>query len=62
MAQDGQSVGPFTAQQMGAAAAAGNIRRDTLVWSAGMAAWMPAGQVPALAAFFAAAPPPLPGS
>ena len=62
MAQNGQSVGPFTAQQMGEAATAGNIRRDTLVWSAGMAAWMPAGQVPALAAFFAAAPPPLPGS
>ena len=62
MAQNGQSVGPFTAQQMGEAATAGNIRRDTLVWSTGMAAWMPAGQVPALAAFFAAAPPPLPGS
>jgi membrane protease subunit (stomatin/prohibitin family) len=62
IAQNGQSVGPFTAQQMSEAATAGNIRRDTLVWSAGMEAWTSAGQVPALANAFLAAPPPLPGT
>jgi hypothetical protein len=40
--------------------AAGQIAADTLVWTNGMAEWQPAGQVPALANLFKAAPPPLP--
>ncbi len=60
IAQNGQSAGPFTAQQMADAATAGNIRPDTLVWNAGMAAWLPAAQVPLLANLFPAVPPPLP--
>ena len=39
VAQNGQSAGPFSAEQMAAAAAAGNLRRDTLVWTAGLADW-----------------------
>jgi hypothetical protein len=38
----------------------GSLTRDTLAWKQGMAAWTPAGEVPELAALFAAAPPPLP--
>ena len=39
----------------------GTIRRDTLVWSAGMPEWSPAGQVNDFAPLFAqAAPPPRP--
>jgi membrane protease subunit (stomatin/prohibitin family) len=60
IAQNGQSVGPFTAQQIAEAASGGNIRPDTLVWTAGMAAWSPAGQVPTLVSLFPAPPPPLP--
>jgi hypothetical protein len=36
------------------------LTRETLVWAQGMANWVPAGQVPDLAALFAHAPPPLP--
>ncbi|MCH7868070.1 MAG: DUF4339 domain-containing protein [Myxococcales bacterium] len=39
---------------------AGRIRRETLVWSAGMEVWVEAGQVPALAGHFASEPPPVP--
>ncbi len=60
IAQEGQSAGPFTPQQMAEAATAGNIRPDTLVWSAGMAGWSPAGQVPLLVNLFPPTPPPLP--
>ena len=37
------------------AARAGRLQRETLVWSAGMADWLPAGDVNALAELF---PPP----
>jgi membrane protease subunit (stomatin/prohibitin family) len=57
----GQSAGPFDAAAMSQHAARGQVRPDTLVWTQGMAAWAPAGQVPQLAYLFASAgPPPLP--
>jgi hypothetical protein len=52
VAQGGQATGPFDADQLARAAAAGTLRPDTLVWTPGMAAWAPAGQVPQLAALF----------
>jgi membrane protease subunit (stomatin/prohibitin family) len=62
IALNGSAAGPFTAQQISAAVARGEVSGSTLVWSAGMSAWTPAGQVPGLAACFHAAmpPPPLP--
>lgn len=36
------------------------VRRDTLVWAAGMSTWLAAGQVEELAPLFVAVPPPLP--
>jgi len=60
VAIDGQSQGPFTSRQMAQAIAAGRVNADTLVWSAGMASWTPAGQTPQLAGQFAPAPPPPP--
>jgi len=56
----GQATGPFTVEQVGAAVASGQVGPTTLVWSAGMAQWTPAGQVPALAGLFAPPPPPPP--
>ncbi|MDJ0866589.1 MAG: SPFH domain-containing protein [Myxococcota bacterium] len=53
VAQNGQSTGPFTAEQLAQAAAAGNLGPQTLVWTAGMAQWTPASQVPQLAGLFA---------
>jgi membrane protease subunit (stomatin/prohibitin family) len=51
--QGGQATGPFTLDDLARAAAAGTLRTDTLVWTAGMASWSPAGQVPQLAGVFA---------
>lgn len=60
VAVGGQQTGPFDMQTLASQAAAGRLTAQTLVWSQGMAQWMPAGQVPALAAIFANVPPPLP--
>ena len=60
IAENGQSVGPFNAAQLSEAVAAGRLRPESLVWSAGMAGWLPVSQVPALAALFQTGPPPLP--
>jgi membrane protease subunit (stomatin/prohibitin family) len=55
----GRTGGPFGIAQLQAGIAAGTFSAATLVWTNGMAAWAPAGSVPALAALFAG-PPPLP--
>ena len=59
LVENGQSVGPFSPEQLAQAARAGRLGPDTLVWSAGMSAWSPAREVPALAPLMA---PPPPGS
>lgn len=61
-AGNGQTAGPFTPAQLQAGAAQGQVSAQTLVWTAGMGAWTPAGQVPALAAIFQAPPPPPSGA
>jgi len=60
VAENGSPVGPFTTAQLGQAIADGRVGRDTLVWSSGMAEWAMASRLPALQAFFAATPPPIP--
>jgi membrane protease subunit (stomatin/prohibitin family) len=63
VAANGQSHGPFSADQLAAGIAAGQISRSTLVWTAGMPEWATAGQIPQLAAAFGPpAPPPVPGT
>ncbi len=61
VAVDGQAQGPFPMQHLGQSIAQGHITADTLVWTAGMTDWMPAGKVPQLAGQFGAAPPPIKG-
>jgi membrane protease subunit (stomatin/prohibitin family) len=56
----GQTLGPFSAQQLAQAITQGQVTRATLVWSAGMAGWIAAGEVPQLAAHFGPPPPPPP--
>lgn len=56
----GQSQGPFTLAQLQQAISSGQVDKATLMWSAGMSNWQPAGEVPQTAGLFAAAPPPLP--
>lgn len=61
VALNGAAQGPFLPAQLQQAIAAGQVTRETLVWTAGMAEWQPAGQVPALAGSFVA-PPPMPAA
>ncbi len=57
IAENGQTVGPFDLAGLTQAATAGRLTATTMVWSAGMAGWTAASQVPALANLFAPPPP-----
>jgi membrane protease subunit (stomatin/prohibitin family) len=58
--ENGQSVGPFSPEQLARAVGAGRVSGETLVWTAGMTEWVVAGQAPPVAALLASAPPPAP--
>ncbi len=60
VALNGQSLGPYTTEQLAQAIQQGQVQAATLVWSAGLAGWTAAGQVPQLAGFFGPPPPPPP--
>ena len=57
-----QQTGPFDLDALGSQAASGQLTRNSLVWKAGMAGWVKAGEVPELSGLFANSPPPIPGS
>ncbi|CCE22821.1 SPFH domain-containing protein [Methylotuvimicrobium alcaliphilum] len=57
----GHQEGPYELKVIEQKVRSGEINRDTLVWSAGMAQWKQAGQVPEFSAAFVHVPPPLPG-
>jgi membrane protease subunit (stomatin/prohibitin family) len=59
-AENGQAVGPLGVDQLVQAIAQRRVVATTLVWSAGMASWQPAGQIGAVANLLASAPPPVP--
>ncbi|HET6214690.1 MAG TPA: SPFH domain-containing protein [Micromonosporaceae bacterium] len=56
----GAAHGPFDIAALADQAKSGALTPATLVWTTGMAQWLPAGQVPEVAAVLAATPPPLP--
>jgi len=60
VALNGQQAGPFDLNTLQGHATSGTLKRDSLVWKAGMAQWAQAGTVPELAALFANVPPPVP--
>lgn len=60
IAENGQSVGPFTGPQLAAAQSAGRVTAMTLVWSPGMEAWSAAGEIAVLRPLFTNTPPPVP--
>ena len=63
IAEGGESVGPFTPDQLAQAASGGRIKPDTLVWAPPLGDWKKMSDVPQLAALFGPpAPPPIPGS
>jgi len=57
---DGQQAGPYSDQRLGEMVAAGLVRADTYVWSAGMTDWVTASEIPGLIPRTRAAPPPPP--
>ena len=60
VAINGQQAGPFDMGALQGQAGSGALKRDSLVWKAGMAQWLKAGEVPELAVLFANLPPPVP--
>ncbi len=54
----GQTFGPYSTAQLGQAVHAGQLSGQSLVWTAGMAGWLPIQQVPRLVGLFAPPPPP----
>lgn len=60
VAHQGQTLGPFSSQQMLDAIGRAELRADTMVWTAGMPAWQMARDLPQLAGYFQAPPPPPP--
>lgn len=60
VAINGQQAGPFDMIALQSQASGGGLKRDSLVWKAGMAQWVKAGEVAELSALFASTPPPIP--
>ena len=60
VAEDGQTTGPFSLDQLREKAQAGALTRETHVWNEGMSGWQRAGEVGALQSVFGATPPPPP--
>lgn len=61
IAVNGQQQGPFDVGTLATKAREGTLKRETLVWRAGMANWTAVGQVGELSGVFATVPPPIPG-
>jgi membrane protease subunit (stomatin/prohibitin family) len=57
VAENGSSSGPFSFEQLRQSIAAGRIRPETTVWTAGMTGWAAAAETPQLTGLFAAEPP-----
>jgi membrane protease subunit (stomatin/prohibitin family) len=60
IAQGQNQAGPFDMNALQQQAASGTLNRNTLVWKAGMAQWVKAGEVPELLPLFSNTPPPIP--
>ena len=60
IAVGGQTQGPFTVAQVSEGISAGQVNAATLIWSAGIGNWTPAGQVPQFASRLSVPPPPPP--
>lgn len=62
IAVDGETSGPFSKAKLGRMATAGEITRETYVWTAGQDGWKRAEDVQELAQLFTILPPPPPGA
>ncbi|PRX37472.1 Membrane protease subunit, stomatin/prohibitin family, contains C-terminal Zn-ribbon domain [Meinhardsimonia xiamenensis] len=60
IAEKGQTKGPFSRADLGRMATAGELKRETWVWTQGLDGWKRAEDVPELAQLFTVMPPPPP--
>ncbi|MEO0746045.1 MAG: SPFH domain-containing protein [Pseudomonadota bacterium] len=60
VAENGATKGPYSKAQLGRMAGAGELSRETYVWTAGQDGWMKAEDVTELAQLFTILPPPPP--
>jgi hypothetical protein len=60
VSKGGQSTGPFGLDALRQQARAGDLTRESFVWSEGLGEWKKAGDVDALRPVFGATPPPPP--
>ena len=60
VANNGQTEGPYSVEQIAGGIASGQVKQETMVWSNGMAGWAAAKEAPALSGYFAAQGPPPP--
>ncbi len=60
IAANGATTGPYSRADLGRMVTAGQLTRDTLVWSAGMSGWTKANDIAELAQLFTVMPPPPP--
>lgn len=60
VAANGQQTGPFDMTQLTQMVQSGALKKETMVWKTGMAAWTEALAVAELASLFTNVPPPLP--
>ncbi len=58
VASGGKTFGPYTVAQLRESMGSGQLNADSLVWTPGMVAWTPMGQVARLAMFLGPPPPP----
>lgn len=62
VANGGETSGPFSKARLGRMATAGDLTRDSFVWTPGQDGWKRAEDVAELAQLFTIAPPPPPGA
>lgn len=62
IAENGATAGPFSKARLGRMASAGELSRETYVWTAGQDGWKRAEDVAELAQLFTILPPPPPGA
>lgn len=60
IAENGETKGPFSRATMGQKAGSGELKRETMVWTAGQDGWKTAEDVAELAQLFTVLPPPPP--
>ncbi len=60
IAVNGAQQGPYDDNAFRGMIQSGAVKKDTVIWKAGMAGWLAAGTVPELAQFFNSMPPPMP--